>query len=427
MLLLKNMVAILGHESYFSCSAFETTFYFLLPDFVFMTPKSFYRRIEGELTELEKSSLLRTVPEVDCGADKELVFKGRRLLNLASNDYLGLANDQGLVKAAIKAVEQYGCGSAASRLVTGNFRLYDELERELAAFKEQEDSMFFTSGYAANLAIMDSFAGRRTVVFSDKLNHASILDGIRMSGARQVRYRHNDIDHLKKRMEASKDAEEKLLVTDTIFSMDGDLAYLEEIADLCDFYDIMLVIDEAHAEGVFGSGRGIAHERGLARRVDLHMGAFSKGFGSLGGAVSGRKDLISYLRNKGRSFVFSTALSPAVIGANLAALRIVAEDPSRGDKLLHMSRGLKNYLESCGFDCGQSESQIIPVILGDNKTALAARDILIEAGIYAAAIRPPTVPEGTARLRLSLRADLTEEDMQKIKAAFGGLKAELEK
>ncbi|WP_419783352.1 8-amino-7-oxononanoate synthase [Maridesulfovibrio sp.] len=389
-----------------------------------MTPKSFYRRIEGELAELKKASMLRVVPNLDNGAAKELLFNGQKLLNLASNDYLGLAMDESLARAAAEAVRKYGCGAAASRLVTGNFQIYDDLERELAAFKEQEDCMLFTSGYTANLAIMDSFAGRRTVVFSDKLNHASILDGIRMSGARQVRYRHNDLAHLKKRMEAAKDAHERLLITDTIFSMDGDLAYLEEVADLCDFYDTMLVIDEAHAEGVFGSGKGIAFERGVADRVDLHMGAFSKGFGSLGGAVSGRKELISYLRNKGRSFVFTTALPPAAIGASLAALRLVAEDPSRGQRLLAMSLDLKEYLESLGFDCGNSESQIIPVILGDNKTALAARDRLIEEGIYAAAIRPPTVPEGTARLRLSLRADLTGDDLQKIKSAFGVLKAE---
>ncbi len=389
-----------------------------------MTPKSFYRRIEGELAELKKASMLRVVPDLDNGAAKELLFNGQKLLNLASNDYLGLAMDESLARAAAEAVRKYGCGAAASRLVTGNFQIYDDLERELAAFKEQEDCMLFTSGYTANLAIMDSFAGRRTVVFSDKLNHASILDGIRLSGARQVRYRHNDLAHLKKRMEAAKDAHERLLITDTIFSMDGDLAYLEEVADLCDFYDTMLVIDEAHAEGVFGSGKGIAFERGVADRVDLHMGAFSKGFGSLGGAVSGRKELISYLRNKGRSFVFTTALPPAAIGASLAALRLVAEDSSRGQRLLAMSLDLKEYLESLGFDCGNSESQIIPVILGDNKTALAARDRLIEEGIYAAAIRPPTVPEGTARLRLSLRADLTGDDLQKIKSAFGVLKAE---
>ncbi|WP_320007732.1 aminotransferase class I/II-fold pyridoxal phosphate-dependent enzyme [Maridesulfovibrio sp.] len=390
-----------------------------------MTPKSFYRRIEGELAELKKCSMLREIPDLDNGAAKELVLSGRKLLNLASNDYLGLAMDESLAHASAEAVVNYGCGSAASRLVTGNFQIYDELERELAAFKEQEDCMLFTSGYTANLAIMDSFAGRRTVVFSDKLNHASILDGIRISGARQVRYRHNDLAHLTKRMEAFKDAQERILITDTIFSMDGDLAYLEEIADLCDFYDTMLVVDEAHAEGVFGLGKGIAFERGIADRVDLHMGAFSKGFGSLGGAVSGRKELISYLRNKGRSFVFTTALPPAVIGANLAALRLIVADPSRGQRLLAMSADLKKDLESAGFDCGNSQSQIIPVILGDNEAALAARDRLIGEGIYAAAIRPPTVPEGTARLRLSLRADLTESDLQKIKCAFAGLKADL--
>ncbi|WP_321404430.1 8-amino-7-oxononanoate synthase [Maridesulfovibrio sp.] len=390
-----------------------------------MTPKSFYRRIEGELADLEKASLFRDIPDVDYGSARELVFRGRNLLNLASNDYLGLANDERLKIAAVGAVEQYGCGSAASRLVTGNFRLYDELECELAEFKEQEASMLFTSGYAANLAIMDSFAGRRTIVFSDKLNHASILDGIRLSGARHVRYRHNDIAHLKKRMESAKDVDSRILVTDTIFSMDGDLARLEEIADLCDFYDTMLVVDEAHAEGVFGSGRGISHERNIADRVDLHMGAFSKGFGSLGGAVSGRKDLISYLRNKGRSFVFSTALSPAVIGANLAALRLIASDSSRGERLLVMSRELKTYLESLGFNCGDSASQIIPVILGDNEKVLAAREKIIGEGVYTAAIRPPTVPDGTARLRISLRADLTDDDLQKIKTAFAKLKTDL--
>jgi 8-amino-7-oxononanoate synthase len=416
------MVAILGHEIYLFPSPYGISF-LLPPGFAFMNPKSFYRRIEGELVELENSSLLREVPDLDYGAAKELIFKGRKLLNLSSNDYLGLAEDERLVHASVAAVKKYGCGSAASRLVTGNFGMYDELEKELARFKEQDDSMLFTSGYAANLAIIDSFAGRHSVVFSDKLNHASILDGIRLSGARHVRYRHNDLKHLKSRMESVKDAENKILITDTIFSMDGDSALLEEIADLCDFYDTMLVIDEAHAEGVFGQGRGIAHERGLAGRVDLHMGAFSKGFGSLGGAVSGRRELVSYLRNKGRSFIFSTALPPAVVGANLAAIRLVAENSSRGERLLKISRELKGYLESCGFNCGDSESQIIPVILGDNVSALAARDRLIEEGIYAAAIRPPTVPQGTARLRLSMRADLTDDDLQKIKNAFAGLKA----
>ncbi|WP_432735929.1 aminotransferase class I/II-fold pyridoxal phosphate-dependent enzyme [Maridesulfovibrio sp. FT414] len=390
-----------------------------------MAPKSIYRRISGELTDLENSDALRTVPQVENGADKILLFHNIPLLNLASNDYLGLAGNSMLKAEAVKAVEEYGCGAAASRLVTGNFSLYDKLEKELADFHGREDSMLFSSGYAANLAIMDAFADRNSLVFSDKLNHASILDGIRMSGAKQVRYKHNDLDHLEKRLEAFSGVESKILITDTIFSMDGDLARMERIADLCDRHDVMLVVDEAHAEGVFGSGRGFCREAGVADRVDLHMGAFSKAFGSLGGAVSGSSELISYLRNKGRSFVFSTALPPAVIGASLAALLLVRSDPSRGEKLLAMSRELKGYLESLGFNCGDSQSQIIPVILGENALALKAQQLLREQGLYVAAIRPPTVPPGTARLRISLRADLTDSDLEMVRSAFGQLHKEL--
>ncbi|SDL08001.1 8-amino-7-oxononanoate synthase [Maridesulfovibrio ferrireducens] len=390
-----------------------------------MTSKWFYHPIKTELAELEEASLLRRIPAVDNGAEKELLFKGQKFLNLASNDYLGLACDERLKIASIQAVRDYGTGSAASRLVTGNFKLYDTLEQEFAAFKEQEDAMLFSSGYAANLAIMDSFADRHSVIFSDKLNHASIIDGIKMSGAKHVRYQHNDIEHLKKRLESFKNISAKILITDTIFSMDGDLAHIEEIAQLCEFYDVMLVVDEAHAEGIFGGGKGLCFERKISKLVDLHMGAFSKGFGSLGGIVSGSSDLISFLRNKGRSFVFSTALPPAVVGANLASLRLVLSDPSIGEKLLDKSRDLKLFLESEGFDCGNSESQIIPVILGENKVALQAQALLLEAGIYTAAIRPPTVPMNTARLRLSLRADLTSDDMEKIKHAFTLLKKEI--
>lgn len=389
-----------------------------------MAPKSIYRRIEGELSELQSASALRTVPPVEKGADKVLSFKGKPLLNLASNDYLGFAGEQSLKDAARDAVKEYGCGAAASRLVTGNFRLYDELEQELADFHGYGEAMLFSSGYAANLAIMDAFADRKSVVFSDKLNHASILDGIRMSGAKQVRYRHNDPEHLEKRLAAFSSVENKILITDTIFSMDGDLALMERVAELCDRHDVMLVVDEAHAEGVFGGGRGLCRERGIADRIDLHMGAFSKAFGSLGGAVSGSSDLISYLRNKGRSFVFSTALPPAVIGAALAGLRLVVSEPSRGERLLKMSAELKEFLESLGFDCGDSQSQIIPVILGDNDKALQAQKLLMDEGLYVAAIRPPTVPPGTARLRLSLRADFDKADLERIRKAFGVLQKE---
>lgn len=391
-----------------------------------MASKKIYSRVQGELSALENDSLLRIIPEVENGAAKQLLFKGKKLLNLASNDYLGLAGERSLKEAAIKAIEKYGCGAAASRLVTGNFKLYEDLEDQFAKFKEQDDAMLFTSGYAANLAIMDSFADRHSVVFSDKLNHASIIDGIKMSGARHVRYQHNDIYHLKKRLEAFKDVDSKVLITDTIFSMDGDLAFVEEIAELCDFYDVMLVVDEAHAEGVFGAGKGLCFERKIVEKIDLHMGAFSKAFGSLGGIVSGSRDLISYLRNKGRSFVFSTALPPAVVGANLAALNFVKENTTLGNELLALSKELKEFLIGEGFNCADSNSQIIPIILGENDKVLTARDLLMDKGIYTAAIRPPTVPTNTARLRLSLRADLNKDDMELVKGAFRELKKELE-
>ncbi len=390
-----------------------------------MISKWFNLSIETKLAELEEATLLRKIPSIDNGAEKELSFKGQKFLNLASNDYLGLACDERLKSASIQAIRDYGTGAAASRLVTGNFKLYDTLEHEFAQFKEQEEAMLFSSGYAANLAIIDSFADRQTVVFSDKLNHASILDGIKMSGAKHARYRHNDIEHLKKRLESFKDSLSKILITDTIFSMDGDLAHIEEIAQICKFYNVMLVVDEAHAEGVFGAGKGLCFERKISTLVDLHMGAFSKAFGSHGGMVSGSSDLISFLRNKGRSFVFSTALPPAVVGANLASLRLVSADSSMGERVLENSRNLKRFLESEGFDCGNSESQIIPVLLGSNKLALQAQAFLLEEGIYTAAIRPPTVPMNTARLRLSLRADLTNADIEKVKRAFVTLRKEI--
>ncbi|WP_031479354.1 aminotransferase class I/II-fold pyridoxal phosphate-dependent enzyme [Maridesulfovibrio frigidus] len=386
-----------------------------------MTSKWFNKHISKELVDLEESSLFRRIPAVENGADKELFFNGRKLLNLASNDYLGLARSEQLCEASVLATREYGTGAAASRLVTGNFKLYEDLEREFAAFKEQDDSMLFSSGYAANLAILDSLADRHTVVFSDKLNHASIIDGIKMSGAKHVRYRHNDIAHLKKRLESFANIPSKILITDTIFSMDGDLAHIEEIAQLCTDFDVLLVVDEAHAEGVFGGGKGLCFERKISEMVDLHMGAFSKAFGSLGGIVAGSSDLISFLRNKGRSFIFSTALPPAVVGANLAALRLVVSDHSRGERVLEISRNLKIFLESEGFDCGNSGCQIIPVILGENSLALKAQAFLVEEGIYVAAIRPPTVPANTARLRLSLRADLTSQDLDKIMRSFVSL------
>lgn len=373
--------------------------------------------MKSELAELREQSLFRQIPPVDNGADKYLLHDGISLLNLASNNYLGLAGHPDLKQAAMAATERYGTSSGASRLISGNFGLLDELESALCQFKEQEAALVVGSGFAANLMILSTLADRHTVVFSDKLNHASIVDGIRLSGAKHVRYRHNDMAHLATLLEKHSAAPRKVLVTDTVFSMDGDMADMASIVDLCHRHSVLSVVDEAHAVGVLGDGRGLCAELGLADRVDVHMGTFSKGLGSYGAYVAGQSDIIDYLRNKGRPFIFSTALPPAVIGANRAAVQLVSGTPAMGNRLLKMARETRGFLSSLGLDTGPSQTAIIPVILGPNERALAARDVLMAQGVCVGAVRPPTVPEGTARLRISLRADLTDHDMALFREA----------
>jgi 8-amino-7-oxononanoate synthase len=236
-----------------------------------------------------------------------------------------------------------------------------------------------------------------------------------------VRYRLNDIDLLALFFEIHADAPRKLLVTDTVFSMDGDLAKLATIVTLCQRHNVLSMVDEAHAAGVIGKGRGLAAELGLADQVDVHMGTFSKGFGSFGAYVAGAADIIEYLRNKGRPFIYSTSLPPATVGASLAAVRYVRENPAMGDFLLAMAAEIREFLRSCGLDTGASETAIIPVIIGENGKTLAAREKLMEQGVFVGAIRPPTVPEGTSRLRISLRADLTNDDLSLFKRAVTGM------
>ncbi len=383
------------------------------------------KEIAGKRRELQKSGRMREIPLIDHGADLLAVVHGKKVLNLASNNYLGLAGSRDMKDASLQAVETFGTSSGASRLVSGTFALYGELESALAALKKQESSLVLGSGYAANLALCGTFADRSSVVFSDRLNHASIVDGILLSRSRHVRYRHNDMDHLAYCLEKYRDHPRKLLITDSVFSMDGDRADLSSIVRLCRDAGVAVAVDEAHATGILGRGRGLACELGLEREIDLHMGTLSKGLGSHGGFIAGDAPLIDMVCNLGRSFIFSTALPPAVIGASLCAVELVTAHPQRGEELLLRSREFRQWLAGMGFDVGPSSTQIIPVILGENASVLAARDRLLEAGILVSAIRPPTVPEGTARLRLALRADLREEDMERVRAAFTVLRREI--
>lgn len=376
------------------------------------------QHMAARLAEARARGLWREIPPVDRGADRTVLWQGRRLLNLASNNYLGLAGRGELRAAAVRAVEEYGTTAGASRLVTGNFALCDELERLTAGFKGQQAALLLGSGYAANLCVMAALADRHTVVFSDRLNHASIVDGIALARAVHARYRHGDMEHLAALLARHAGAARKIIVTDTVFSMDGDVADLARIVELAQEHGALTVVDEAHATGVLGEGRGLAHELGLSDAVDVHMGTFSKALGSHGAYVAGREDVVAMLRNFGRPFIFSTALPPAVVGASLAALRLVAAGGAKARRLLDSAADLRHHLAALGFSTGRSVTQIIPVILGDNATALAARDFLMERGVLVPAIRPPSVPEGTARLRVSLRADLTEADMERVHTAF---------
>lgn len=376
--------------------------------------KNMREKLKHELEKIKSEGLYRSLPDIDEGAGKYIISGGKRLLNLASNNYLGISEKKELTDEAQTALVALGCSSGASRVVTGNFSLYGTLEKEMAEFKGTESCLVLNTGYMANLAVIASLAGRHTAVFSDKLNHASIIDGIKLSGAKHIRYRHNDTAHLAELLEQYKSTEEKIIVTDSVFSMDGDRADLKEITRLAEKYGALTIVDEAHATGVLGCGRGLAHELGLEKRIDVHMGTFSKALGSFGAYIAGDAYITDFIRNKGRAFIFTTSLPPAVIGANLGALRWLKSNPSCGEELLKKAAAVRNALNLAGFDTAGSSTQIIPVIIGDNFKVQKAGRLLEDAGIRTGVIRPPTVPDGTARLRLSIRLDLNHDELEHV-------------
>jgi len=376
------------------------------------------QRIERQMESIREESQLRRIPPIENAKSRWMTYNGQRLLNLASNDYLGLANSPLLAQSAQLAIEKFGTSSGASRLVTGNNDLFTQLEQEMAEFKQQEAALVFNSGYSANLCILSSLANRNTLVFSDRLNHASIIDGIKLSGANQIRYRHNDMEHLAYLLEKHREASNKLIVSDSVFSMDGDLADLCRLVELSREHQCLLMVDEAHATGIFGQGRGLAHELGIEREIDLHMGTFSKALGSFGGYVAAQRKLVDYLINTGRAFIYTTGLPPATIAANLAAVRLVREDATPGAILCAKAKALCSRLNEKGIDTGNSASPIVPVILNDNERTLQVQGDLVAREIFVGAIRPPTVPVGTARLRIALRADLTDGEFDQLETTL---------
>jgi 8-amino-7-oxononanoate synthase len=374
-------------------------------------------QLAEDLAALETQALrrrLQVLEKVLPGGKVRL--NGRVLLNLSSNDYLGLALDPRLIAAAQEAAGCWGAGAGASRLVAGHLALHEAVEERLAAFTGAQAAVIFSTGYMANVGVISALMGPGDAVFGDKLNHASIYDGIRLSGATLHRFPHRDLNRLEGLLRKNQAAKRRLIITDSVFSVDGDLAPLAGIVALKERFGAALMIDEAHATGVLGRrGAGLAEALGLSEGIEVHLGTFSKALGSLGGFVAGDRRLIDYLHNRSRSFIYSTALAPPVLGAIAAALTIVVREPGPRAYLLEEAAKFRRGLQQAGLNTLGSETQIIPLLVGDNPRTLEFAARLQQQGLLAVALRPPTVPPGRARVRFSLSAAHRREDLARAR------------
>ncbi len=371
------------------------------------------RTIQNELEDIRSRGLLRSTRLVSSRQAARVTCNDHDVLLLCSNNYLGLADHPALAAASIEAIEQYGTSSGASRLVSGTMELHERLEAAVATFKKCEAALVFNSGHAANTGIIPALVGRGDVVFSDRLNHASIVDGILLSGARLVRYPHNDHQSLALLMEKHAKGR-SLIVSDGVFSMDGDIAPLAELVQLKRRHGALLMVDDAHGCGVLGrQGRGSAELQGLGNDVDIQMGTFGKALGSFGAYAAVTAELRELLINRARSFIFSTSLPPSVLAASLAAVELV--QTSEGDGLREQLRAnstfFRNSLVDAGFKIPAGSTQIVPIVIGSAVTTMEFSDALLAEGLFAQGIRPPTVPVGTSRLRFTLMATHTLADL----------------
>jgi len=373
--------------------------------------------LQDYLAELAERGMLRSLREIESAQGPRVQIGGQTYLLLCSNNYLGLANHPALIDAACKATRELGVGSGASRLISGSMSLHHRLEERIAAFKGSEAALVFNTGYAANNGIIQGLLGPEDSVFSDSLNHASIIDGCRLSGARIQVYPHNDMQALEELLHRESQSRRGrwLIVTDGVFSMDGDIAPLDRLVKLKEHYNAWLMVDDAHGGGVLGEhGRGTAELFGCMEQVDLQMGTFGKAFGSFGAYLAARREVIETLINRSRSFIFSTSLPPGVLAANLAAIELVdSEEGQRRRTQLETNRQLfSTLLSAAGFDLCGSSTQIVPILIGDPEPTMQAAAGIFRQGIYLSGIRPPTVPAGTCRLRATLMADHTPTEIR---------------
>jgi 8-amino-7-oxononanoate synthase len=379
--------------------------------------------IDIELQQLKAAGLYRGLRRVDGEQAPVLLLDGKEVINFSSNNYLGLANHPALGEAAKNAIDRYGSGSGASRLISGNMALHEELERNIADLKGTETALVFNSGFQANTGILSTLVGEGDVILSDALNHASIIDGCRLSRARIEVYGHCNMNQLEHGLRHAPRNARKLIVTETLFSMDGDEAPLQDITDLADQFGAMVMVDEAHATGVFDPrGAGLVAKFGLGERVMIQMGTLGKALGGFGAYVAGSRSLRELLINRCRSFIFTTALPPAVMAMGIAAIGLVKTEPERRRMLGDNCQQIRHGLKSLGFELGNSQSQILPLIVGDASRCMELSQRLLERGIFAQGIRPPTVPPGTSRLRITVMATHTPEQLDRTLELFRQIK-----
>ena len=377
--------------------------------------------VAERLDDLRDRGLHRRLRLISGPQGPRVMLDGHPVLLLCSNNYLGLADHQRVREAASEAALRYGAGAGASRLVSGTMRLHERLEQQLAEFKGAESALLFGSGFLANIGVIGALAtlGPDPVVFSDELNHASIIDGCRLARAQTVVYRHNDPEHLAHGLEQAA-GRAAVIVTDSVFSMDGDVAPLPELVELARRHGARLVVDEAHGVGCVGpGGRGAVHEAGVQDEVDVVVGTLGKALGSYGAYVTCRAELRDFLLNTARPFIFSTALPPAAVAGAQAALELLAEEPQRVERLAANAEALRDELAREGFDVSGSSTQIVPLVIGEADLAMAICEQALERGVFAQAIRPPTVAPGTSRLRLAVMATHDRDELREAARVLG--------
>jgi 8-amino-7-oxononanoate synthase len=380
-------------------------------------------KIEKFLLKREEEGLLRTLKPVSSRSKGKISYNGKEYIDFSSNDYLGLSGHPKLIEAAKSALDKFGTANSASRLMSGDSELCHRLEEKIAEFKGKESALFFNSGYQANAGIISSLYDSGDCIFLDRLAHASLIDGTMLSQAKILRFKHNDAGHLESILkEERRKFKNALIITESIFSMDGDRAPLKELADLKEKYGCEIFVDEAHATGIFGkNGSGIVEEDGLGERIDFIMGTFSKALAGFGAYLASSRKITEYLINTCRSFIYSTALPPAIIASNLASIEVVKEESYRREKLLDLAQYFRQNLKNKGFEV-KGASQIIPVIIGDNFKTQELAGQLKKNGYWALPVRPPTVPKGEARLRFSLTFNHDKETLQKLADDIAGIR-----